>query len=288
MSLHYQSYQDYKEQTKESFSLLQYHVSNADEPEIDAWFEQHFSDLSSQDSTTQYGFLFRNILNAFSFFAFSSTATDRESIESQQKIRHLAVLKHFPAQEQLGLIHNFLLIDKTNLDADYFNLMDVAQTQALTDNGPWFRIVSNLFYLDKFSLIDFLESRFETPFLDLNSTSLQLHYQDKNSRGYTWVKSADPVFKPYSNIIYAYSEDKDAYLNEKNIAKPSYDDVNLFKQCFMETSHSIGEEGVNNLFDKINPYQKMMHYYHLNTLIESEHENTSTMDDVAHYKGAKI
>jgi hypothetical protein len=295
MSLPYQNYNDYKAQTKDLVSVLQHHISNNDSNEIDAWFEQHFAKLNQKDKSIQYDYLFRVIINSTYFFSFSSSSVNgvvasKDIIEEQQKQRHLAVLKHFPAKEQLGLVHSFLL-DQTNLDSDYFIRMDVPTIQALEDKSHWHRIVSRFFYQEKFSLIDFLDTRFETSFLELSNESLQLNYKNKNSHGYFWLNHDEPVFKTYWNIIFSYSESKDAYLKEKNITKPSYEDVNFFKKILMKNKYAqgIGEEGLNNIYDNINSYQKMMYYYHLNSIIESEHGNSNDDNDNAVlHKGPKI
>lgn len=290
------SYNEYKEHYNGSFSDLQHHVGQGDTTEINAWFDSHFSGVNETDKKEYMDYLERMILNCPYFFAFSSLSANghvpsKEVIDEEYKRRHLAVLQHFPAKEQLHLIEHLLLMDKIEIDQDYLTLIkpeEVLKNPDIFNGSRMHRIAGYLFFHDKFSILDFIESYFFIKPLDLSDKSLQIHYQEKNSRGSMWVESDNPIFKPYSNIIFSYSEEKKNYLMEQGLSLPTYDDVNTFKNHFMATQHYIGEEGLNNLFHQINSYQKMMHYQHVSRIIESTYGEGSYLDESGLVKKLKL
>lgn len=297
MSVSYKNYNDYKEQNQDNFSVLQHHVSHGDEPEIHAWFDSHFMGLNDEEKKEQYRHLGRSIINSTYFFAFSSTSStnghvqSREVIDEEYKRRHLAVLQHFPVQDQLNLIQHLLLMEKIEIDKDYFTLInreDALKNPEIFQGALAYRIAGHLFFHNQFSMLDFIEDYFSFKPLELSDVSLQVHYRDKNSHGSTWVYSGEPIFKPYSNIIFSYSEEKRNYLTEKGISLPTYDDVNTFKDHFLATKNYIGKEGTHNLFHNINSYQKMMHYEHVSQMIEETYGDSSRLDESGLAKKLKL
>lgn len=157
--------------------------------------------------------------------------------EEQKKAVRLAITQHLDGFEQLRFI-NFLFTIEDIIDLDYFKLVE-KQNQKLPEvlkDDFWKVLTTSLFHQEKFTTLEQVQRLFNHNFLTEQYDSFYLTFNNQQSfidektreslRGFkSWNLRVDnAVFFPYYDIMFDYSEEKENYLQYKNIALPSYED----------------------------------------------------------------
>jgi hypothetical protein len=279
----YDNYDDYLNKTYNHFILLKHLVFEGDMTGIDLWFSEHFD----YQYELENGYLSQLIRNTTHFYAQKKldnnhndnpqAIINQDSILAEAKKRHLAIIKHFPAREQLALLHDLLLINdlfligKNWMDKDYFSLIHYShddKEKGFLLHSSWSRIIEECFFQEQFSLIDYIEQHFEHDFLNQSNQSMALHYQEDTFHGVTFVTDTRQSFRAYFSIMLDYNETKAAYLKNKGIELPSHQDA-VFLQNKIMTRHDYPREGMVKLVGNLKTYQVQLRYDSLNAQVEA-------------------
>lgn len=209
--------------------------------------------------------------------------------EEQKKAVRLAITQHLDGIEQVRFI-NFLFSIEGIIDLDYFRIIE-QQNQKLSEvlkDGFWKVLTTSLFHQEKFSTLEQIQRLFNHDFLTEQHDSFYLIFNNNQSfidektresliAFKSWNLRVDnAVFFPYYDIMFDYSEEKENYLQYKNITLPSYDDC-LRTQDVYKTRLGVNADNdklAQHVLNVLEHYRVRAYYHKLDEQMpDNDNEN---------------
>jgi hypothetical protein len=254
----------YTERLEKNYPTFKHYLYHGEASGVQSWLKTHVP----HDVVCQKSFL--KIVN-HNHIDFHFAADNVQ--EEQKKAGRLAIAQHLDGSEQIRFI-NFLFTIEHIVDVDYFHLVKKnnehhQKLPEVLDDRFWKLLITSLFHEEKFATLEEIERIFNHDFLNQQSDSFHLifnHQQnfiDEPSKQAflnirTWhLRVDDAKFFPYYDIMFDYSEEKEHYLQYKNITLPSYEDY-LRTQAIYQ-----GRLGMNTDNDQLVQYTLSILKHHM-------------------------
>lgn len=207
---------------------------------------------------------------------------------SQQKLFQIQqlFLNLYDFEVQLDIILDIFYLWNNGKNLDRFSTFFMqlkfdkndTEHQKLVYFHPVFKkIVSTLFDIEQFETLDCIEQALDIPLLDTRFSHTVINLKPPISESYTcilWQRSEPlDLVKPYFDIIYNYSAEKDAYLTQRGIAIPSQEDIDTLREGFRHFQSLYPTAFFTprwvSIYRGLSQYEKVLTYHKLSEQAES-------------------
>jgi hypothetical protein len=284
-----ETYNDFESEHFDSFADLQEYTFRNDYIAMEQWFATH---LDGTDSLAlQYAA--RIIREKPEFFkTYEDLYPDPKIREQNAKNCHLIFLKHFPLNEQFHLIGERML---TMVDTDYLAVIKYQDCHHFEDfaHSPILpKLGTVLFQKEDFATLNLFEEQSGFSMLEVATNRAELYYlQDYgNQGGLKWLirylfSEGEIIHTPEKDIVVGlqwhakdvimlnYSQNKADYLASKNIALPTQELFEQFRDIIQ--SHNIPSSPEQKLMLEmgLKRYQTWLTYQRISQQVEHSDDN---------------
>jgi len=264
-----------KNENEINFLELSNYIYNDDYQKIDKWFKK-CKVLKDQELEN---YVVKKIIHEIiigSFFLLPFITDDAlncyndiERIKRKTK-REIAILKNLSFKNQLQLL--FRAIDEVN--SDHFKVIKLTpkNKKFLESNENIVSIITKKFITEDFTEIDKIQEILGFNVIDQKSSIVRFYFYHKNlhsSFGARYLQISKPIFSPKCGIIFAYSEEKRKFLEERNIALPTIEKADIL---YHEMKKSIIHGHINDKYIKEKLDQSFKEYKIIKLNIDLENK----------------
>jgi hypothetical protein len=234
--------EEYEKSLSPRFRTFNHYLSHANKVAIKAWLRSYVP------HTQEHQNIFLKLLESHHIHLL----TQVDGVNDQQvKDSRLAILKHLDGMAQLSFNRLIFKIDSA-FDNDYLKIMTVPYQKEDKDNffndrfWPWYSTFQ--LHYEKFSVIDDIETFFQSDFLQTQHQSFILFFPEEKKTSlpsnYTsWrIVLDDCLLSPYYDVIFNYSVAKETYLNGKGIYMPDIEQIMAIEQALVQRSQMYSHQ----------------------------------------------
>lgn len=257
---------------------------------LNAWLEQYSYDTHRKG----YADVLYNVeMGYLRFIHTGDTDASRKKCLRMQK----AFIQIYDFAEQVRILdlfnfmHNEIMVEFYPLLK--FDPQNTEHTNLVKKHKLFSNTFTELFHQEHFDVIDFLEKTLNYSFLEQGFEQQLFIFEqtDRKSinRNATLLWNLKNDFsKPYHDIIYTYSIEKEQYLNQRGLHIPSEEVVEHYRQFFdikkADNPKSLDKEEWDKLYAGLNSYEKVLQYYALHDNLASDNQEKLEENSRLHLK----
>lgn len=187
--------------------------------DISNWFDEYIKN----DEKLEKDLAIKILSNSY-FFSFQSASFNKEYLNKETLMRELAILSKLKIQNQLIVLSSVALND---VNFNHFSVIDnnKENVDALLKSKTISEIITKLLHQEKFQDIDKINEKFDVNFLEMSSNRVTYAYEEKYSKGVSFLELKDNTFKPKYDIIFSFTKTKKEYLMHNNIELPTIEEA---------------------------------------------------------------
>lgn len=248
------------------FKHLNNLIFNGMYKEVDSFFEKYVNKESEKK-------LVKLIGQSFSFFSFKSM-NNLVKTKEETFNRKYSIFKNLSTKSIIYLFSP-LVIDKYDKDyiLNYIDLIkkDLNKNPNLANDTYFLSIFTNLFNDEDFDILDKINNKLKFNILEKESEKIIYKYKEENSTGCSYLSYNDKCFKPYYDIIFNYTKEKENYLLKNKITLPNIDIVSKLEYKNITNEIIISNKNIYN--QKIQEYKTILLNKKLNVELLDKKEN---------------
>jgi len=228
-----------------NFSELKRYIRSGKYQEIDKWFEENkvSGNLELEKNVVEkIKPLFFNPNNSIHKRRLKKYLNDEKIRKENINEREISILKNLSFENQLRFLS---VLEKNNINPDYFKVLKLTpeNKKAIRSNENIITIITEKFITENFAEIDKIQEILGFNIMEQKTNIARFYFEFKNKPPYTLkglrdLKITKPIFSPKCGIIFAYSEEKRKFLEERNIALPTIEETNILYHEMKKALHN--------------------------------------------------
>jgi len=216
------------------FLELKRYIRSGKYQEINKWFEKNKVSGNPElekNTVEKIKPLFINPYNSIHKRYLKKYLNDEKIIRENINEREISILKNLSFENQLKFL-SILEID--NINSDYFKVLKLTpkNKKIIKSNENVITIITEKFVTEDFIEIDKIQEILDFNVIEQKTDIAKFYFNFEKKPSYHLqkiraLKITKPIFSPKCGIIFAYSEEKRKFLEERNIALPTIEEANI-------------------------------------------------------------
>ena len=224
------------------FLKLKAFIKNNKYQKIDEWFEKN---KISENQELENKITEKIIEKMHSYFyGFNH---DKTKIET-------AILRNLSFENQLMFLS---ILEKNNINSDHFKVLKLTpeNKKTIRSNENIITIITERFMTENFAEIDKIQEILGFNIMEQKTSIARFYFEFKSKPPYSvkWLrdlKITKPIFSPKCGIIFAYSEEKRKFLEERNIALPTIEEADILYHEMKKVIFGYNKEKLDQSFNE--------------------------------------